>query len=118
METNQVRKGRRCARPIIYVAIALGLFVSPVLAQQTQTRYAGAASSVDWSNSGDGVGTEDNQCTTTGAANKTIDLTNFGFTIPAGATINGIKVELKVAREHSGNLTVQLLKASRSYPSR
>jgi cysteine-rich repeat protein len=33
METNQVRKGRRCARPIIYVAIALGLFVSPVLAQ-------------------------------------------------------------------------------------
>jgi hypothetical protein len=111
METNQVRKGRRCARPIIYVAIALGLFVSPVLAQQTQTKYAGAASSVDWSNSGDGVGTEDNQCTTIGAANKTIDLTNFGFNIPTGATINGIKVELKVAREHSGNLTVQLLKA-------
>jgi hypothetical protein len=113
MDTNQVRKGRRCARPIIYVAIALGLFVSPVLAQQppTQTRYAGAASSVDWSNSGDGVGTEDNQCTTIGAANKTIDLTNFGFNIPAGATINGIKVELKVAREHLGNLTVQLLKA-------
>jgi hypothetical protein len=58
-----------------------------------------------------GVGEEDNQCTTIGAANKTIDLTNFGFTIPAGATINGIKVELKVAREHLGNLTVQLLKA-------
>jgi hypothetical protein len=113
METNQVRKGRRCARPIIYVAIALGLFVSPVLAQQpqTQTRYAGAASNVDWSNSGMGVGEEDNQCTTIGAANKTIDLTNFGFNIPAGATINGIKVELKVAREHLGNLTVQLLKA-------
>ncbi len=111
METNQVRKGRRCARPIIYVAIALGLFVSPVLAQQTQTKYAGAASSVDWNNSGDGVGTEDNQCTTTGEENQTIDLTNFGFTIPAGATINGIKVELKVAREHSGDLTVQLLKA-------
>jgi len=119
METNQVRKGRRCARPIIYVAIALGLFVSPVLAQQppTQTRYAGAASSVDWSNSGMGVGEEDNQCTTIGAANKTIDLTNFGFNIPAGATINGIKVELKVARQHSGNLTVQLLKAGLQGPT-
>lgn len=90
--------------------------------------YAGNAQAVaSWITPGNSTGAPDSSCSESSDPGGAIDLTNFGFSIPAGSTITGILVEPKAAvslgdspsRIYSGtkahapkaNETAQLLKA-------
>jgi hypothetical protein len=74
--------------------------------------YAGAASTVGWTDAANATGTPDGACASRSASGGTLDLTNFGFTIPDAATINGITVEVKFAGTTVGDdgVRVRLLK--------
>jgi hypothetical protein len=109
-----------CSPVVLVLAlVGVGLLVWTVLAQVPQgPNYAGTATSTEWKDGGtsasNATGAEDNTCAQEGKNNKTIDLTNFGFSIPAGATIVGIKVEPKAGSDKAAAadrvLTAQLLK--------
>jgi hypothetical protein len=109
-----------CSPVVLVLAlVGVGLLVWTVLAQVPQgPNYAGTATSTEWKDGGtsasNATGAEDNTCAQEGKNNKTIDLTNFGFSIPAGATIVGIKVEPKAGSDRAAAadrvLTAQLLK--------
>jgi hypothetical protein len=109
-----------CSPVVLVLAlVGVGLLVWTVLAQVPQgPNYAGTATSTEWNDGGtsasNATGAEDNTCAKEGKNNKTIDLTNFGFSIPAGATIVGIKVEPKAGSDKAAAtdrvLTAQLLK--------
>jgi hypothetical protein len=109
-----------CSPVVLVLAlVGVGLLVWTVLAQVPQgPNYAGTATSTEWNDGGtsasNATGAEDNTCAQEGKNNKTIDLTNFGFSIPAGATIVGIKVEPKAGSDKAAAadrvLTAQLLK--------
>ena len=80
-----------------------------VQADSQGPNYAGAASAVGWTNPADAIGTPDNTCAErSGAAGGSLDLTNFGFTIPDAAVINGITVEVKFAGTTPGDDGVQV----------
>lgn len=65
-----------------------------------------------WSSSGSATGPNNNACASEGTTGDSIDLTGFGFSIPAAATVNGIIVEPKFAGSRRGTrVTAQLLKA-------
>ncbi|MEM3084901.1 MAG: hypothetical protein QXP61_07415, partial [Nitrososphaerales archaeon] len=64
----------------------------------------------EWDASENALGAPDGNCATTNSANRKIDLTNFGFSIPNGATITGIKVEIDYARDGNQQSSAQLLK--------
>ncbi|MBI3740921.1 MAG: hypothetical protein HY257_04090 [Chloroflexi bacterium] len=76
-------------------------------------KYAGTATSATWTNPSNATGVENNVCASTSGDNENIDLTNFSFSIPAGSTITGIRVEPKSAFGVVGfeNLTATLLKS-------
>ncbi|MGQ0794928.1 MAG: thrombospondin type 3 repeat-containing protein [Nitrosopumilaceae archaeon] len=77
---------------------------SPVLYAGTSTVAAN-----QWQNPTNALGVEDSLCTTNLGNNRIIKLTNFGFSIPSGSTIDGIKVEVKYASSAGSNSDVQLL---------
>lgn len=70
--------------------------------------YANTASAVGWTNPNDATGTPDSTCASSTTAGDTLDLTNFGFTIPAAAVIDGITVEVKFAGTTAGDDGVQV----------
>jgi hypothetical protein len=95
----------------LVLALTLGSLLVHAVSQGPN--YAGAATAVGWSNPTDAIGTPDNACASrAGAAGGSLDLTNFGFTIPDAAVINGITVEVKFAGTTIGDdgVSVQLLK--------
>lgn len=70
---------------------------SPPLAEaDMQSQYAGAASSSDWTSPSNATDMPDGVCATADPpamnVNVPITLTQFGFTIPANATIQGIEI--------------------------
>ena len=69
----------------------------------TSSTYAGTATVAtnQWSNPTNAQGAPDSACSTNLGNNRIIKLTNFGFSIPSGATINGITVEVKYASSAS-----------------
>jgi len=94
-------------------ALSLALFVLTlgsllVQADSQGPNYAGAASAVGWTNPTDAIGTPDNACAFSVTAGDILDLTNFGFTIPDAAVINGITVEVKFAGTTPGDDGVQV----------
>lgn len=75
-----------------------------------QTKYAGSATTPDpqWVEPSKATGAPDNQCATVAAAYKQLYLTNFGFQIPDGAAIQGIKVRVKAGRAAGRTFTTWL----------
>lgn len=67
---------------------------------------------VAWTNPGNVTASDNVYATNSAAANKTshyLKATNFGFTIPAGATINGVVVEWEI-KANNGNATDNSIK--------
>ena len=96
-----------------FVLLVLTMGSLLVQAVSQGPNYAGAATAAGWSNATDATGTPDNVCASrSGAAGGSLDLTNFGFTIPDAAVINGITVEVKFAGTTAGDdgVRVRLLK--------
>jgi hypothetical protein len=104
-------KLRRALSLVLFV-LTLGSLL--VQAASQGPNYAGAASlTVGWSSAANATGTPDGACASrSGAGGGALDLTNFGFTIPDAATINGITVEVKFAGTTAGDdgVRVRLLK--------
>jgi hypothetical protein len=103
-------KLRRALSLVLFVLTLGGLLVQ---AASQGPNYAGAATATGWSSASNATGTPDSACASrSGAAGGTLDLTNFGFTIPDAAAINGITVEVKFAGTNVGNdgVRVRLLK--------
>lgn len=94
----------------LLLVIALGSLLVQAVSQGPN--YASAVSAAGWSNATNATGTPDNLCAErTGAGGGSLDLTGFGFTIPAAAVIQGITVEVKMAATSSGEgVRVRLLK--------
>jgi len=78
----------------------------------TQTRYAGTASG-SWDNVARATGAPDSSCAGTSSSAASLNLTNYGFTIPAGSTITGISVSLQYTTG-PWEPTIRLLKAGTS----
>ncbi len=113
----------RWALVVLTVAVALS---SRAFATQ-QSNYAGQGSGCSpdnclidscsgetcWCCANFGAGSPDTACSFTvfaGAASVTLALSQFGFTIPTDATINGIQVDLRSFGDNvSNSVTVQLL---------
>jgi hypothetical protein len=102
-------KLRRALSLVLFV-LTLGSLL--VQAASQGPNYAGAASTVGWTDAANATGTPDNACASSTTSGDTLDLTNFGFTIPDAAVINGITVEVKFAGTTAGDdgVGVQLLK--------
>jgi hypothetical protein len=102
-------KLRRALSLVLFVLTLGGLLVQ---AASQGPNYAGAATATGWSSASNATGTPDNACASSSASGGTLDLTNFGFTIPAAAVINGITVEVKFAGTTAGDdgVRVRLLK--------
>jgi hypothetical protein len=102
-------KPRRALSLVLFVLTLGGLLVQ---AASQGPNYAGAATATGWSSASNATGTPDNACASSSASGGTLDLTNFGFTIPAAAVINGITVEVKFAGTTAGDdgVRVRLLK--------
>jgi hypothetical protein len=102
-------KPRRALSLVLFV-LTLGSLL--VQAASQGPNYAGAASTVGWTDAANATGTPDNACASSTTSGDTLDLTNFGFTIPGAAVINGITVEVKFAGTPGGGngVRVQLLK--------
>jgi hypothetical protein len=103
-------KLRRALSLVLFVLTLGGLLVQ---AASQGPNYAGAATATGWSSASNATGTPDSACASrSGAGGGTLDLTNFGFTIPDAATINGITVEVKFAGTAAGDdgVRVRLLK--------
>jgi hypothetical protein len=102
-------KPRRALSLVLFV-LTLGSLL--VQAASQGPNYAGAASTVGWTDAANATGTPDNACASSTTSGDTLDLTNFGFTIPDAATISGITVEVKFAGTTAGDdgVRVQLLK--------
>lgn len=93
----------------LVLAVTLGSLLVQAVSQGPY--YAGSASTVGWTNATNAAGTPDNQCASRSVSGGTLDLTNFGFTIPAAAVIQGITVEVKFANPSSSEgIRVRLLK--------
>lgn len=92
-------------------AILLGLVTAGgARADTAGPNPAGTSSSSDWFFPDEADGAPDSLCATATQTGEVILLTNFGFSLPAGATIDGIEVEAKGGRENGGNLTLRLTK--------
>jgi hypothetical protein len=103
-------KLRRALSLVLFV-LTLGSLLVQAVSQGPN--YAGAATATGWSSAANATGTPDSACASrSGASGGTLDLTNFGFTIPDAATINGITVEVKFAGTAAGDdgVRVRLLK--------
>jgi hypothetical protein len=102
-------KPRRALSLVLFV-LTLGSLLVQAVSQGPN--YAGAASTGGWTDAANATGTPDNACASRSASGGTLDLTNFGFTIPDAATINGITVEVKFAGTAAGDdgVRVRLLK--------
>jgi hypothetical protein len=104
-------KLRRALSLVLFV-LTLGSLLVQAVSQGPN--YAGAASlTVGWSSAANATGTPDGACASrSGAGGGALDLTNFGFTIPDAAVINGITVEVKFAGTTVGDdgVGVRLLK--------
>jgi hypothetical protein len=102
-------KPRRALSLVLFV-LTLGSLL--VQAASQGPNYAGAATATGWSSAANATGTPDNACASSTTSGDTLDLTNFGFTIPGAAVINGITVEVKFAGTSAGDdgVRVQLLK--------
>ncbi len=104
-------KLRRALSLVLFV-LTLGSLL--VQADSQGPNYAGAVLlNIGWSGATNAIGTPDNTCASrAGAAGGALDLTNFGFTIPDAAVINGITVEVKFAGTIAGDdgVRVRLLK--------
>ncbi len=93
----------------VVLAIALGSLLVQAVSQGPN--YASTASAVGWANPTNATGTPDNQCSERTGSGGSLDLTNFGFTIPDAAAIQGITVEVKMAATSSNEgVRVGLLK--------
>jgi len=108
---------RRWALLKISIALVLGgslagLFLLVWAAQQGPNFASTLGTLQQWGGKNDALGAADNKCASEGRAGDSIDLTGFGFSIPAAATINGIIVEPKFAGDKADTgATAQLLKA-------
>jgi hypothetical protein len=102
-------KPRRALSLVLFV-LTLGSLLVQAVSQGPN--YAGAATATGWSSAANATGTPDNACASSTTSGDTLDLTNFGFTIPGAAVINGITVEVKFAGTSAGDdgVRVQLLK--------
>lgn len=77
---------------LILFMIFILLGVQETKADTAGPRTAGTASGTNWSNPGNTTISDDARAIYNSTAQNPLLLTNFGFTIPAGATINGITV--------------------------
>jgi len=85
----------------------------------TSTQSAGSAvngsggGSTNWTNPGNVTTSDDNHATFSatfdGDSSKDLDCTNFGFSIPAGATINGIEANIERNGFDIIDLSIKLL---------
>ncbi len=90
----------------------VGLLIAPMLLAVSQgPNYAGAASTVGWAGASNATGTADGLCASSSASGESLDLTGFGFSIPAAAVIQGITVEVKFAgSDTTAGVRTRLLK--------
>lgn len=97
----------------VVLASALAGVTILVLAAQQGPDFATTLGTLrQWSSSGNATGPNNNACASEGTAGDSIDLTGFGFSIPAAAMIDGIIVEPKFGGGGATtNATPQLLKA-------
>lgn len=112
--TPRRRRPRRSLSLATVLAVgSLLLLAVPASADQQEKGTAGTATSsgdpAHWEFAGEAKDSN-GVCATTNTANATLDLQNFGFSIPAGASIDGIKVETKFARDGGAGGTVHVLK--------
>jgi len=98
----------RGTRGLVLTIVVIGALAAsgPTLAA-TQWRYAGTASG-SWLNLTNATGSPNSTCATAASA-VTLNVTNFGFTIPAGSTIVKIEVALRYSTGSSAP-SIQLLK--------
>lgn len=82
-------------------------------ANSTGANFAGAAANqgAGWNNPGNTSGTDDGVCADIDANSRRVQLTSYGFSVPAGATITGISVEAKSGHSVGGGLKATLVKA-------
>lgn len=96
-------------------AVLLVLTIGSLLVQAVSQgpNYASASSTVGWTNSTFAEGTPDSQCASRTSSGGSLDLTNFGFIIPAAAIINGITAEVKFANPNTTEgIRVRVLKGA------
>ena len=81
--------------PLMRAAVLVLLVVQPASAD-TQSRFAGAASSGVWTSPGNATGALDGACASVApieeTQNQPITLTQYGFSIPLNAAIEGIEI--------------------------
>lgn len=100
----------------LILVITLGSLLVQAVSQGPY--YAGTAGGVGWTDASNATGTPDNQCAYRTASGGSLDLTNFGFTIPDAAEIQGITVEVKFANPNTAEgVRVRLLKGSATSPN-
>lgn len=64
----------------------------------------GTGASGVWVNPTSATGAADSVCTTDNGGSNDLDVTNFGFTIPTGSTINGITALVKGAKDTTNGI--------------
>ena len=64
----------------------------------TSTGNDASIGTVSWSNTGNAVSSNNSYATVANATSNYLTLTNFGFAIPGGATIDGIEVSIEKSR--------------------
>lgn len=87
--------------------LCIGLFGYLGMAEESMIREAGTASSPSgpgWTNPHLAAG-HPGQCAETGAAQRRLQLSNFGFSIPSEATVLGIEVHVKAGGGAGGHGT-------------
>lgn len=95
----------------LVLAATLGSLLVQAVSQGPN--YAGSASAVGWTDPTNATGTADSLCASRTASGGSLDLTNFGFTIPDAAVIQGITVEVKFANPNTTQgIRVRLLRGS------
>lgn len=79
----------------LVLAVTLGSLIVQAVSQGPN--YANAVSAVGWTDPTNATGTADGLCASRSASGGALDLTDFGFSIPDAAVIQGITVEVKFA---------------------
>lgn len=112
MDRRWASRGARLALLLGLGSVFTGLFLFVWAAQQGPNFATTLGTLRQWTSSASATGSPDSTCASENTSGTSIDLTGFGFSIPAAATINGIIVEPKFAGSTgSTNVTAQLLKA-------
>lgn len=97
---------------LLVVAALTGAVTDPAPAQAFSLgpRFASTEASCTFTTCGEADSAPDDSCSLSGTSRALVNLTGYGFTVPASAVITGLVVEPKAARSNTRAASVTLLK--------